>query len=142
MAAPLYTIDLLRLTTETARWPRLADPSASAERRAHPCGSRVAVDLAMVDGRVAAVGLSLAACAFGQASATLMARSVVGRTADELGSAAQAVADWLVGGSVPDWPEIDALAAALPHSARHAAIRLPFEVAAAAARAAGERQAA
>ncbi|UZK66361.1 iron-sulfur cluster assembly scaffold protein [Sphingomonas sp. M1-B02] len=139
MNAPLYNTQILRLAASIPYHERLAAPDATSEKRSPVCGSRVTVDVEMADGRVAAVGMLVRACALGQASASLMAMHVVGRSADELAAARDALAAWLAGeGDMPDWPGLEIFAPALPHRGRHASIRLAFEAAAEAA-AGGER---
>lgn len=144
MSGALYTRDILRLALAAAQQPRLADPHASVERRARPCGSRITLDVALApDGRVAAVGLAINACALGQAAAGLLAANAPGRSVDDLAAAAVAVEGWLAGDTpaLPDWPGMEHLAPALAHPARHGAILLPFAAAAqAAALAAGARR--
>lgn len=141
MNAPLYDSTILRLATTIPHLGRLAHPQGSSERRSPVCGSRVAIDVVLdADGRVADIGLELSACALGQASANLMASHALGRTADELAAARDALAAWLAGERADpgNWPGLDQLARARPHSGRHGAIRLPFEaVADAAMQAAG-----
>ncbi len=132
MSAALYSIEILRLAAATADHPRLTDPDASAERRSATCGSRIAVDLGFdAGGRVDRYGHQVNACALGQASAALFARSVTGRTATEILTARDALAAWLASEDAPppDWPGIDQLAPARTYPARHSAIRLPFEAA-------------
>jgi len=97
------------------------------------CGSRVTVDVNVdADGRVSEAGMLVRACALGQASASLMGAHVIGRSADELAGARDALTAWLAGAraDLPDWPGFDLFVPALPHSARHASIRLAFEAAA------------
>ncbi len=135
MATPLYTTDILRLATETLSWPRLNAPTLTAERRAPLCGSTLILDLALDEaGYVSAVGMRPQSCAMGQASATLFARHVVGRSKGDLLTVHAAMKDWLGGKSdvAPDWPEIKMLAAARGYPARHGAIMLPFDAAVAA----------
>jgi len=134
MNAPLYNIDILRLAA-AAPSERLTAPMASVERRSPVCGSRVTIDVDVDDaGRVRALGMLVSACALGQASASLLARHAAGRDAGELAAARDSLTAWLAGeGDMPDWPEIDVLAPALPYAARHASIRLAFEAAAEAA---------
>ena len=68
------------------------------EKRAPVCGSRVIVDVVLDgDGRVAALGQEVKACAFGQASAALMGAHALGRTPEELADARDALAAWLAG---------------------------------------------
>jgi NifU-like protein involved in Fe-S cluster formation len=135
MNAPLYNRDILRLAASMPFAERLPDPQASVEKRSPVCGSRVTVDIDLDPaGRVGAVGMLVRACALGQASASLMATHAIGRSPAELAAARDALAAWLAGsGDLPDWPGLDLFAPALPHSARHASIRLAFEAAADAA---------
>lgn len=138
MNAPLYDTAILRLAATIPHLGRLPSPDGSAERRSTVCGSRIVADVTLSEGRVLALGLDVSACALGQASANLMARHAIGRTPAELAAARDALTDWLAGARPDpgDWPDLGLLARALPHTARHAAIRLPFEaVAEAAARA-------
>lgn len=140
MNAPLYNQRILRLAADVPP-DRLATPMAVVEKRSPVCGSRVTVDVDVgADGRVSAIGLLVRACALGQASSALMAAAAPGKTADELAHARDALTAWLAGeGPMPDWPGIDVFAPALPHSARHASIRLAFEAVAEAACAASAR---
>lgn len=135
MNAPLYNADVLRLATSNPSDTRLTDAMGSAERRSALCGSRIVVDVDLDDaGRIAVIGIQVSACAYGQASATLLARHAVGRSVGEITAARDAIAHWLTGeGAMPDWPGLAALAGVVPHSARHGAVRLPFEAAADAA---------
>lgn len=135
VTAPLYNVQILRLAASIPHHARLAVPMASVEKRSPICGSRITLDMvADADGRVAELGLEVRACALGQASAALLAEHAKGKSAAELAAVRVALADWLAGTAPqPDWPGIDVLAPAIPHSARHASIRLPFEAAAEAA---------
>ena len=143
MNAPLYNAELLRLANGNPYEERLTAPMGSAERRAPVCGSRIAIDVDLdAAGRVAAIGMQVSACAYGQASATLLARNAMGRSHEEIAATRDAIARWLAGeGAMPDWPGLTALAAVVPHSARHGAVRLPFEAATDAIAAAGLRPA-
>ena len=63
----------------------------------------------------------------GQASASLLAHAILGRTADELAAARDALTRWLVGeGDLPDWPGLAVLTPAREYPARHPSIRLAF----------------
>jgi len=143
MTTALYNTEILRLATAIPHQTRLADPAGTAERRSPVCGSRITVDVALdAEGRVAALGQEVRACALGQASAALMGAHAIGRSANELAAARDALTAFLAGeADTPGaWPGLDIFAPARPHSARHASIRLAFEAAAeAAARAAGGR---
>ncbi len=93
-------------------------------------------------GRVAALGQEVRACALGQAAASLMGAHAIGRTADELEHARDALTAFLAGGSEHpgDWPGLDIFLPARGYPARHASIRLAFEAVAEAARVALERR--
>jgi NifU-like protein involved in Fe-S cluster formation len=134
--APLYDTALLRLAATIPHLGRLEQPDGTAEKRSPACGSRVTADVRLdADRRIADLGLEVSACALGQASANLMASHAIGRTAEELAEARDALAAWLAGerGDPGSWPGLDQLARARAHPGRHGAIRLPFEAAAAAA---------
>lgn len=136
MSEPLYSLDILRLATESAAFPRLEDVTATAERRAPTCGSRITVDVRLdAEGRIAAYGHEVRACALGQAAATLLARHAVGRSPAELAAARDDLARWLAHSDAPspDWPHITQLMRARAYPARHGAIRLAFEAVADAA---------
>nr|WP_246586770.1 iron-sulfur cluster assembly scaffold protein [Stakelama flava] len=133
--APLYNKEILRLAASIPYHERLEAPMASVEKRSPICGSRVTVDVNVDgEGRVSELGMLVRACALGQASSSLLAANIIGRTPEELASARDSLTDWLAGGEgPPDWPGLDIFTPALPHSARHASIRLAFEAAAEAA---------
>lgn len=136
MSAPLYNTALLKLAASIPHTDRLADPHASVEKRSPVCGSRVTVDVKLDDeGRVAELGQLVRACALGQASASLMGASAIGRDAGELAAARDALSEWLAGTRADpgDWPGLDVLAPARDYPARHASIRLAFEAVAEAA---------
>jgi NifU-like protein involved in Fe-S cluster formation len=136
MTAALYNTDILRLAASIPHHRRLDAPMGTSERRSPICGSRVTVDMRLgPDGRVAEVGLLVRACALGQASASLLAAEVIGRTPAELAAARDAMTAWLAagGGDAPDWPGLAIFAPALSYTARHPSIRLAFEAAAEAA---------
>lgn len=136
MNAPLYDTALLRLAATIPHLGRLAEAQGTSERRSPVCGSRVIADVTLdAEGRVLGLGLEVSACALGQASTNLMASHAIGCRPEELAQARDALAGWLAGerDDPGDWPGLDQLARARPHTGRHAAIRLPFEAAAEAA---------
>ncbi|MEH3107587.1 MAG: iron-sulfur cluster assembly scaffold protein [Sphingomonas fennica] len=142
MSADLYNTHILRLAATIPHQTRLAAPQATVEKRSPVCGSRVTVDVALgPDGRVSELGQEVRACALGQASAGLMGAEAIGRTPAELAAARDALAGWLAGGRPDpgDWPGLAIFTPALPHSARHASIRLAFEAVAEAAERAAAR---
>lgn len=135
MSAPLYTAEILRLAATIPHHERLPEPMATAERRSPICGSRVTIDVAVDEaGKVSEVGLLVRACALGQASSSLLAANILGRTPVELAAVRDALTAWLAReGDAPDWPGMDIFTPALDYTARHPSIRLAFEAAAEAA---------
>jgi NifU-like protein involved in Fe-S cluster formation len=140
----LYNAEILRLAASIPHHERLAGADATSEKRSAICGSRVTVDVALDDaGRIGAVGMLVRACALGQASSSLLAANVLGRTPEELAAARDGLAAWLAGGGeAPDWPGVAIFTPALDYTARHPSIRLAFEAAADAAEAAAAARAA
>ncbi len=136
MNVPLYNTRILRLAASIPHEGRLPAPHGSAEKRSQVCGSRVTVDVHIRDGRITALGQQVSACALGQASAALMGAHAIGRTATEIAEARAALADYLAGlrDDPGPWPGLDIFAPARAHRSRHAAILLPFEAVAQAAR--------
>lgn len=138
MASPLYTPEILRLATSVPHLGQLEDPHGQETRRAPICGSRISVDLRLdADACVTAFAQRINACALGQASACLLGQHIIGCSADALANCAADLKRWLEGhAALPHWPGLAVFEAARAHPARHGAICLPFDAAAAAARAA------
>ncbi len=128
MSEPLYSRDILRLAASIPHLGRLNVPHGSAELRSPVCGSRVIADVLLTDGRVSDLGLEVSACAFGQASANLVATHAIGRTGDDVSMARDALAAWLAGkcDDPGSWPGLTAFERVRAHPGRHAAILLPF----------------
>jgi NifU-like protein involved in Fe-S cluster formation len=131
MATVLYTSQILGLAASLAKWPWDPALPLQASARSKSCGSTLLLGLALdSSGRIAQIGLRPQACAIGQASAAIFCNAAMGRDAPQIAAADQAIATWLSGeGSIPDWPGIDALAAAREYPARHGAIRLAWQAA-------------
>ena len=128
MNAPLYTIEILRLAGSLPDPGRLERVDGSAQLRSPTCGSTVHTEVQMDDdGRVIAVSQQVRACAFGQASAALVAKHSAGRTRDEVAEALAALNAWLEGSrDDPGGWGLDALAPARTRTSRHGAILLPL----------------
>jgi NifU-like protein involved in Fe-S cluster formation len=136
VAAALYTREILRLAASIPHQQRLAAPDATAEKRSPICGSQVVVDVVLdAEGRVAAIGQDVKACALGQASAALLGAHAIGATAAELAAARDTLGAYLRGQCEHSdlWPGLSLFAEARPFAARHPSILLPFEAAAEAA---------
>ena len=127
----LYTPEILGLAVELAQYPRLDQPDASAEVRSRTCGGSLTLDVELHElGHIDAIGLSVTACAIGQASAAIFARQARGRGPEEMLAALGEIETWLVDGEpLPRWPGIATLAPAQAFPARHGAILLPWRAA-------------
>ena len=91
MLNEVYNKRILELAADIPRQGRLAHPDASATAHSRLCGSTVTVDLNLRDGRVSDFAHDVKACALGQASSSIMARTIVGSTPEELREIREAV---------------------------------------------------
>ncbi|WP_301749467.1 iron-sulfur cluster assembly scaffold protein [uncultured Erythrobacter sp.] len=130
-AAKLYSPALLGLATELVQFPLDDTLSLRAEARSRSCGSVIAIGLALAeDGRIGRIGMTVSACAIGQASAALLARSAIGAEPARIRTTTTTLTAWLAGeGDLPEWPGLDVLSPALPHPGRHGALLLPWKAA-------------
>ena len=128
MNAPLYTLDILRLAASLPEPVKLERVDASASARSPTCGSTIATEVQLKDGRVEALSQTVTACAFGQASAALVAQQAAGHGSEDIRTALGQLTAWLSGerSDPPDWPGYEALGPALTRKSRHGAILLPL----------------
>jgi NifU-like protein involved in Fe-S cluster formation len=109
---------------------RLQNPDGTAKKRSPLCGSTVTVDLTLDGDRIADYRQDVKACALGQASASISARAIKGRSRDEVAKArAELEAMLKRGGPVPTAP-FDGLEVLLPardYANRHASILLALD---------------
>jgi NifU-like protein involved in Fe-S cluster formation len=130
MIDDIYNRRVLELAANIPRLGRLTNPDASAKAHSRLCGSTVVVDLRVKDGRVVDFAHEVKACALGQASSSLMARHVIGATADELNSLRDRMTRMLKSdGPPPDgkWAEFAVLEPVRAYRARHASTLLTFD---------------
>ncbi|MCX7864275.1 MAG: iron-sulfur cluster assembly scaffold protein [Novosphingobium sp.] len=130
-ATVLYTPQVLALATELADYPWDETLALRSEARSRSCGSTIALALGLdTVGRVERVAIRSHACAIGQAAAAIFARAACGRPLAALAADAGHIEAWLAGKSgLPDWPGIEAIAAARDYPARHGAIMLAWNAA-------------
>lgn len=136
MLSDLYSERILEAAGAIPPARRLSAPDASATKVSRVCGSEVSVDLVMRDGRVADFGMEARACALGQASASIVARHIIGAGADELYALRDRMRAMLKEGGDPPgrdprlgarWKDLEALAAIRDYPQRHASTMLVFE---------------
>ena len=130
-AQKLYTPEMLGLAVELARWPLAQTLTLRGDARSPSCGSTLAVALALdEEQRIEQIGMQVRACAVGQAAAAIFARHAAGRGAAEIDAALDRLDAWLAGeGAMPDWPDLELIAAASDYPGRHGAILLPWRAA-------------
>ncbi|WP_424970135.1 iron-sulfur cluster assembly scaffold protein [Dinoroseobacter sp. S76] len=133
----LYSQRILGLAAAIPHTERLSNPDASAKKRSPLCGSTVTVDVQVADGRVAAFGQDVKACALGQAAASVLGGAVIGRSLPELEGARDALKAMLKeDGPVPAAPfdGFEVLIPAKDYKNRHASILLALDATVAAMR--------
>lgn len=130
-AARLYSGEVLALATSLASWPLTADLPLTGAARAPACGSALSVGLELdAQGQIARVGLRAQACAIGQAAAAIFAAQALGADRTTVAATLTALEQWLSGSAaMPDWPGLDAIAAARDFPGRHGAMLLPWRAA-------------
>jgi NifU-like protein involved in Fe-S cluster formation len=84
MIDDIYNARILEFAANIPRIGRLDHPDATAKAHSRLCGSTVIVDLKMEGDVVTDFAHDVKACALGQASSSMMARSIIGATAGEL----------------------------------------------------------
>ncbi len=130
MLDDIYNTKILEFAGNIPRIGRLDNPDASARAHSRLCGSTVTVELKMADGRVSDFAHDVKACALGQASSSIMARHVIGATAQELRDLRAAMHRMLKENGAPPqegWPELKYLEPVRDYRARHASTLLTFD---------------
>ncbi|MCF1503228.1 iron-sulfur cluster assembly scaffold protein [Afifella sp. H1R] len=130
MIDDVYNAKILEFAGNIPRIGRLADPDASAKAHSRLCGSTVTVDLKLQDGRIADFAHEVKACALGQASSSIMARTVIGSTPDELRQVREEMRAMLKeNGPSPQgrWADLRFLEPVRDYKARHASTMLTFD---------------
>jgi NifU-like protein involved in Fe-S cluster formation len=130
MLNDVYNKRILELAANIPRQGRLAHPHASATAHSRLCGSTVTVDLMLRDGKVTDFAHDVKACALGQASSSIMARNIIGATADELRHIRAEVRRMLKENGPPPegrWADIAVLEPVRDYKARHASTLLTFD---------------
>lgn len=126
----LYSARILALAADIPHLERLDAPDATVKKRAPLCGSTVTVDVKIDDGRIAAFGQDVKACALGQAAAAVTGANAIGATRQQVEQARDQLKAMLkADGPVPDAPfeGLDVLLPAREFKNRHASILLALE---------------
>ncbi|MDP3601789.1 MAG: iron-sulfur cluster assembly scaffold protein [Bosea sp. (in: a-proteobacteria)] len=130
MLSDVYNKRILELAANIPLLDRLPQPDATAKAHSRLCGSTVTVDLTMEGDVVTGFGHEVKACALGQASSSIMARHVVGSTAEELRRVREQARAILKDQAEPPegkWADLSVLVPVRDYKARHASTMLTFD---------------
>ncbi|WP_448951834.1 iron-sulfur cluster assembly scaffold protein [Labrys neptuniae] len=130
MLDDVYNKRILELAANIPRIGHLPRADAAATAHSKLCGSTVSVELVVEDGKVADFAHIVKACALGQASSSVMARNIIGATADELRQAREAMRRMLKENGPPPegrFAEAAVLEPVRDFKARHASTLLTFD---------------
>ena len=130
MLNDVYNKRILELAANIPLLARLPEPGATAKAHSRLCGSTVTVDVSMEGDVVSAFGHDVKACALGQASSSIMARHVIGSSADELRRVRDQARAILKDGAEPPegkWADLAVLVPVRDYKARHASTLLTFD---------------
>ncbi len=131
MISDLYTGGILDAAAAIPAADRLENPQATAKKISRVCGSEVEVDVSVTDGVISAFGMTARACALGQASASIVARNIIGASPAELYQLRDQMTAMLKEGAPPPsgdrWKDLSLLASIRDYPQRHASSLLIFE---------------
>lgn len=126
----VYNRRILELAADIPRLGRLQQADATATAHSKLCGSTITVDLAVNEDRIADFAQDVKACALGQASASIVARNIIGATPAELRELRQQVRKMLKENGPPPegkWADVAVLEPVRNYKARHASTLLVFD---------------
>ena len=130
MLDALYTSAVLELAGNIPRLGRLPSPDGSATAHSRLCGSTVTVDVKLNGDVIADFAHEVRACALGQASASILARNVIGSTASELRALRETMRRMLKESGPPPqgkFRDLGILETVRNYPARHASTMLTFD---------------
>lgn len=126
----IYNARILELAAAIPPAKKLTDPDGSAHAHSKLCGSTITVDLKMDGERVADFGQTVKACLLGQASASIMAKNIIGTKAEELRRVADEMRRMLKENGQPPagkWVDLAVLEPVRDVKARHTSTLLVFD---------------
>jgi SUF system NifU family Fe-S assembly protein len=130
MIDDVYNSRILEFAGNIPMIGRLEDADASAMAHSKLCGSKVTVWLKMDGDVVTDFAHDVKACALGQASSSIMARNIVGSTAQELRRVRQEMTAMLKENGAPPsgrFGDLQFLEPVRDYKARHASTLLTFD---------------
>lgn len=126
----IYNTRILEIAGATTRGQRLPKPDATASAQSKLCGSSITVDLDMRNGVVTDYGQTVKACLLGQAAASVVAREIVGTSAEDFRVVAREMRAMLKdNGPAPSgrFADLAMLEPVRHYKARHASTLLVFD---------------
>ena len=130
MIDDVYNAKILEYAGNIGRIGRLDAPQATATAHSKLCGSTVTIDLKMDGSTVTDFAHEVKACALGQASSSIMARNVVGSSAEELRAVRETMRKMLKEDGPPPegrFADLKYLEPVRDYKARHASTMLTFD---------------
>lgn len=130
MINDIYNQKILELAGNIPAIGHLTDPDATARAHSKLCGSTVTVEIKMNKGVVSDFAHDVKACALGQAASSIMARSVIGSSAEELRTVRDQMYAMLKdNGDAPNgrWADLQFLEPVRDYKPRHASTLLTFD---------------
>ena len=130
MIDDVYNAHILELAGNIPCIGRLEKYDATANAHSRICGSKVTVWIRMDGDRVIAFAHDVKACALGQASASVMARNVIGASAEEIRQAREALHAMLKEDGQPPrgcFGDLKYLQPVKDYKARHPSTMLAFD---------------
>ena len=125
----LYSNQILTLAADIPLLERLNSPDVTITNRTPLCGSLVTIDLKMSNNTIVDYAHDVKACALGQASTSILAQGIVGKTSDQIIDVRNAVFKMLNGSiyTLEIFPQYQVLSPAKEFKNRHASIMLPLD---------------
>ena len=125
----LYSNQILLLAADIPLLERLNSPDATISNRTKLCGSVITIDLTMNNNVIMGYAHEVKACALGQASASILAKDIVGKTGEQIIKVRDAVIQMLngVNYSLEIFPQYQVLTPASEFKNRHESIMLALD---------------
>ena len=130
MIDAIYNKDVIRLAADISGIEPIENPDSVVSLRSPLCGSSIEISIITNNGFITEYCQKVTACALGQASASVMAKAVIGKSKKEIQAARKNTVEMLTSGTPfpeGDWASLSALAPAKNAKPRHGAILLPFD---------------
>jgi NifU-like protein involved in Fe-S cluster formation/TusA-related sulfurtransferase len=125
----IYNPKVFELARSLPAPSRLPAPDATAEAQSKLCGSAIAVDIIVPEGKVNAYAQRVKACLFGRATAAIVAREIIGTPVAEILQVSSEMRAMLEANRSPPggrWADLAVLAPMRTLKARHASALLVF----------------